>query len=673
MQQFSEKSAKNTNHNKGIKERIKKVTILMLVISLLIIGGVSCFLNYFTLYKAMEDSLQTTAQVAAGQIHSHLTATMNSVEVVGSLQQLTDDSVTPKEKQALLDEYAEHFGWLFLYMTDTNGMGIGTSTFDASAQDYYKRAVAGETVITDPVHIPQANGLVVIVAAPVWLNGQFDTEIAGTVIAVLDAKILSEIVTDIRISDNGGAYVIDSEGTEIGAEDYSFVEQEWNTIKESSTDSSLKALAKIEQKMIREERGFESYVFMGTPKYIGYVPVGINGWSLGVTAPISDFTDGTVWSIILTIFMLIIMCVIGKKITERLGTSIGDAVRVCAERLQLLAEGDLSTAVTTLHTEDETKILEASTKAIVNTQQTIIGDISQFLHEMANSNFTIDSKIGESAYVGAYFEILASMRELKKGMTETLHSIVEASNQVETGAAQLAGAALDLAEGATNQTSATEELFATVTNVLEQVEQNKEVTIVANDRVKEIGNEAVESEKMMHALTADMATIKETSTQINKIIVEIEEIASQTNLLSLNASIEAARAGEAGRGFAVVADQIGKLAEQSAKSAVNTKHLIEASIQEIHKGNEATSKTAQHLAQVMEGLDEVVKLIASIQEASFSQTVAVDQIRQGVEVISDVVRSNSAAAEETSATSEELAAQAQSMQMLVNNFKLEDR
>ena len=663
---------KNARDDKSIKGKINKVTISLLIVSLLIIGVASCVLNYWTLYKAMVDSLQTTAQVAAGQVSYQMNATMNSVEVVGSLQQLTDDSISDREKQEILNEYAEHFGWLSVHMTDVNGIGVGASAFDASTQDYFLRAVKGETVISDPVYSEEAAGLVVIIAAPLWANGEFNGRIDGTVIAVLDARILSEIVAGIRISENGGAYIIDSEGTEIGAEFYEFVEQRWNTIKESEADSSLNSLAKLEKKMINGESGFGTYRFMGTPKYMGYVPVGINGWSLAVTAPISDFTDGTILSIIITVVMLAIMSIVGKRIAERLGNKIGDAVRVCTERLQLLAEGDLSTTVVNLDTEDETKILENSTRDIVESLQTIIGDISYMLGEMADSNYVVDTKIGEDAYVGEYNAILSSLHVLKAGMNKTLHSVVEASQQVDAGAEQLAGAAQDLAEGATNQAGTVEELLATVTDVAGQIESNNQVTITANERVKEIGKEAVESETMMHELINHMVGIKDTSAEISKIINEIEEIASQTNLLSLNASIEAARAGEAGRGFAVVADQIGKLAEQSARSAVNTRHLIEASILAINKGNEATSLTAERIVQVMEGLEEVVSLIASIQEASATQTTAIDQIKQGVEVISEVIGNNSAAAEETSATSEELSAQAQTMQILVSEFKLED-
>lgn len=663
---------KSAVDDKSIKVKIKKVTTKMLVVSLLIIGGISCVLNYWTLYKAMVDSLQTTAQVAAGQVNYYMTGTKNAVEVVGSIRQLTDVEIPQEEKQEILNEYAEHFGWFSAYMTDETGTVLGNNMLNLAEQDYYQKASKGETAITDPVYSEEAKGLVIIVAAPLWMHGEFNTEIAGTVIVSLNARDLSDIIAQIRISEHGGAYVLNGEGTEIGAEFYEFVEQQWNTIKESENDSSLKTLAKIEKKMIAGESGFGTYLFQGTPKYIGYVPIGINGWSIGVTAPISDFTDGTVLGIVVTIFILLIMSVVGKRVTERLGTTIGDAVSACAERLQLLAKGDLLTPVTTLNTEDETKVLEECTRAIVESQQIIIGDIKYLLREMSDSNFDVESKVGKNAYVGEYFEILESILVLKKDLTRTLKSVVDASRQVDAGAEQLAGAAQDLAEGATNQSSAVEELLATVSDVTVQVEKNNEVTMTANNRIKQIDSEAVNSENMMHELTKDMENIKETSAEINKIIAEIEEIAEQTNLLSLNASIEAARAGESGRGFAVVASEIGKLAEQSAQSAVNTRQLIEASIQGINKGSEATSMTAEHLTQVMKGLGEVVELIESIQHASAIQTEAIEQIKQGVEVLSEVGCNNSAAAEETSATSEELSAQAQTMQALVSKFKLGD-
>ena len=167
-----------------------------------------------------------------------------------------------------------------------------------------------------------------------------------------------------------------------------------------------------------------------------------------------------------------------------------------------------------------------------------------------------------------------------------------------------------------------------------------------------------------------MERINATSKEIANIIAEIEDIASQTNLLSLNASIEAARAGEAGKGFAVVADQIGKLASDSADSAVNTKRLIENSINEIQLGNEITAKTTTAIESVISGIKELAESTKEISELSEVQADSMRQLELGVEQISEVIQNNSAAAQETSATSQELSAQSDSLEDLVGQFQL---
>lgn len=170
-----------------------------------------------------------------------------------------------------------------------------------------------------------------------------------------------------------------------------------------------------------------------------------------------------------------------------------------------------------------------------------------------------------------------------------------------------------------------------------------------------------------------MQRISESSMKIENIISELEDIASQTNLLSLNASIEAARAGEAGKGFAVVADQIRKLAEQSAASAVSTRELIEGSIHDVEEGNKAVVLVSETLDEVIKGINAIADTSKSLSENSQSQATAMEQAEQGVNQISEVVQSNSAMAQETSATSEELSAQAETLDNLVRQFKLREQ
>lgn len=167
-----------------------------------------------------------------------------------------------------------------------------------------------------------------------------------------------------------------------------------------------------------------------------------------------------------------------------------------------------------------------------------------------------------------------------------------------------------------------------------------------------------------------MVRINETSKEIANIITTIRDIASQTNLLSLNASIEAARAGESGRGFAVVADQIGKLAADSAASAANTKNLIVNAIREIENGNAIMQRTTEAIGSVISGIQSLAESTNEINSLSSAQAETIKQLEVGVEQISEVIQNNSAAAQETSATSQELSTQSTTLEEMVGQFQL---
>ena len=362
----------------------------------------------------------------------------------------------------------------------------------------------------------------------------------------------------------------------------------------------------------------------------------------------------------------VVTTMIGKIITN----SITEPVKQIDAAVASLRKGELSNVeMLTYESEDEFGDTIRNLKEAMGILADYVREISVEVKAIAQGDLTRNGD-DITDFLGDFSELKTSLLYILKRFNSTLTEISNLAEQVSSNSSEVENASKSLADGATEQAGVIEELNATIDTVVDLAADTAKETQSASARVKASANKANEEKEKMNELLTEMEHITEISKEIGNIITDIEDIASQTNLLSLNASIEAARAGEAGKGFAVVADQIGKLAADSAKSAVNTRDLIDKTLVEIEKGNTITRTTADAFNQIITDMESFAELAENTMEKANSQAESLEQIGQGIEQLSGVVQGNAASSEENTAISINLAEGAAKMHDRVNIFKL---
>ena len=362
----------------------------------------------------------------------------------------------------------------------------------------------------------------------------------------------------------------------------------------------------------------------------------------------------------------VVTTLIGRIITN----SITEPVEQIDAAVASLRKGELSNVeMLTYESEDELGDTIRNLKEAMGILADYVSEISVEVKAIAQGDLTRNGD-DITDFLGDFSELKTSLLYILKRFNSTLTEISNLAEQVSSNSSEVENASKSLADGATEQAGVIEELNATIDTVVDMAEDTAKETQNASARVKASANKANEEKEKMNELLTEMEHITEISKEIGNIITDIEDIASQTNLLSLNASIEAARAGEAGKGFAVVADQIGKLAADSAKSAVNTRDLIDKTLVEIEKGNTITRTTADAFNQIIADMESFAEIAQNTMEKANSQAESLEQIGQGIEQLSGVVQGNAASSEENTTISVNLAEGAAKMQDRVKIFKL---
>lgn len=377
----------------------------------------------------------------------------------------------------------------------------------------------------------------------------------------------------------------------------------------------------------------------------------------------------------MAVFTVIILGGISVAVSVIFGVyitrGITQPVTELEQAARAMAKGEFSAVRVAYDSKDELGSLAGDIRSMVKTLTDVLQNETYILNEMAEGNFSVHSERDEY-YIGEFEQLMRSMKKINRGLSELLLQISRSADNVAAGSEQVSSGSQNLAQGTTEQAASVEELTGMMSEISDQAYRNSRDAREASEKAQMVKENATESSRSMQEMVKAMAEISGKSDEIRKIVKTIEDFSFQTNILALNAAVEAARAGDRGKGFSVVANEVRSLANQSSAASKSTAALIQSSLQAVENGRKIANETDNALAEVVSGIDNVSELLFHITDASSKQFDANRQVTENINLISEVVQTNSATAEECAAASEELASQAQLLKELVSHFKLAD-
>ena len=640
-----------------IRARIVRMIIITAALMGMLITAALTVMMYVSAQTSANTLITETVKAYAQSIKNENELIKKDLRWVQDDALVSNKQASTQTRKSTLENKVSETVFKDFAISDSSGKTFNDT--DISERDYFQQAKAGTPYISSPLIRMTDDSVTIMAATPMG-----DEVLYGGI----DYQLFSNIIEKIDIGTTGYGFLVDGSGTIIAHPDEQVVRDMTNYITLAQQDESYTGLAGLTSEMINQQSGTKLLNVRGAKQFIAYAPVLCEeGWSVGVAIALSEVVHDANIMVFIAIGIFAAIMLIAVFVSGKVSKKIADPIAQSTQRIELLAQGDLSAPVPAATSKDETGKLLQSLGDTIMTVNGYISEISDILTGIASGDLTRQS---EQVYLGDFAPIGEALVTITGSLNAAFADISTSAEQVEQGAAQISSGAQGLSQITMEQAATIEELSASLAEIsagIQEIAKNAEEARAITARSGE--NVQTGNQQMGEMLEA-MGEIDHSSNEISKIIKVINDIAFQTNILALNAAVEAARAGAAGKGFAVVADEVRNLASKSAEAAKETTELIEESISSVKKGTKMAQRTARSLEAIASDSEGISTLVSRISEATNDQATAVVQINQGMEQMSGVVQTSSATAQQSAASSEELNSQAEMLKDLIRQFTL---
>ena len=577
--------------------------------------------------------------------------------MVGTNELLSDRAATIMEKTAFLNKYVETYGFTSANLLDTKGISLKDGT-DFSDRDYVISALKGIANVSDVTLSKYTNTYGVSIAAPVYDSAN---RITGVVYFRLDIDFMMDVIKNISISDHSYAYLVDKKGNIIVHPDNSLI----LNFNLADQQGSMKALA---NEIKENKAGDGTYTYNGETILCGFGAIEhTNDWSIVIAAPETDFTSYSDRVNTITVILDILAIIIAIILSTFLASSISKPIDQVKKALVSVSEGDFSVQIPKAHGKDEVAVLQNTTASLLHTFSDIIGQANQVMDSIANYDLSISDM---NSYPGEFDRLSTSINSIKRMLKKLIMKVQNSVNTVENGSHEIAQATSALSQGAVSQANSIQTLADDFADVVTRIDNNSEHEELINEKLTALDQNIQTANGQMELLMSAVKSVETMSVDIQKIVGTIDSIASQTKILSLNASVEAARAGEMGRGFAVVAEEVRSLAVKCGEASNKTSDLVNDCVKSIANAKECADATFESLSGIVSDSSEISVAFQKIASDTLEQAHKSKRIQDEVDNISEVVQTNSATSEETAASTALLSEQAKSLKELIRKFKI---